>query len=326
MDVINDSTTMQSRIDAVLAAPIMDWDHDPEIGWQPGDPLWAHPKDRQEEVQVWDSPVLRMPHGPYHSMPTTGTSANVIRPMVDIIGLDTYFAGNDEDGNPIWQQFWNHDDTFDGHMHLIDCEDCLVGIGDDEVNCWICGTRVLMESKSAMKEARKAAENRQLGQHHPMSPTDFDGDTDLRLLFHDEPGLNLRGITNIGSVVDELSEIEWPGWDDFVGYAEWDAAFTVELNSRILWGDGGPLDPYDESLYVHSWRTNINDGPVIDFTKTEEEPALPEVPRISLQDTNPDLYRPGYERLFESEHNHVPTFPQHSGHHGRPGGSRHRQG
>lgn len=43
MDVLNDSTTLQSRIDTVLAAPDLDWAND--SGWQPGDPLYDHPWD-----------------------------------------------------------------------------------------------------------------------------------------------------------------------------------------------------------------------------------------------------------------------------------------
>lgn len=41
VDVLNDSTTLQSRIDTVLAAPDLDWSND--SGWQPGDPLYEHP-------------------------------------------------------------------------------------------------------------------------------------------------------------------------------------------------------------------------------------------------------------------------------------------
>lgn len=41
VDVVNDSTTMQSRIDTVLATPDLDWAND--SGWHPGDPLYAWP-------------------------------------------------------------------------------------------------------------------------------------------------------------------------------------------------------------------------------------------------------------------------------------------
>lgn len=43
VDVLNDSTTLQSRIDTVLAAPDLDWANDSR--WQPGDPLYDHPWD-----------------------------------------------------------------------------------------------------------------------------------------------------------------------------------------------------------------------------------------------------------------------------------------
>lgn len=41
MDVLNDSTTLQSRIDTVLATPDLDWAND--SGWHPGDPLYDWP-------------------------------------------------------------------------------------------------------------------------------------------------------------------------------------------------------------------------------------------------------------------------------------------
>lgn len=51
VDVLNDSTTLQSRIDTVLATPDLDWAND--SGWHPGDPLYEDPRlSYNEDAQV----------------------------------------------------------------------------------------------------------------------------------------------------------------------------------------------------------------------------------------------------------------------------------
>lgn len=342
MEVINDSTTLQSRIDAVLAAPIMEWDHSPDIGWQPGDPLWPHPKDRMDEVQDWSSPVLEMPHGWLYSRAQSGDAGNCPRWMMEIVGLDDYFVGHDDDGNAVWGVTFNHDDTMDSSLYYVDCDDCLVGIGDEETNCWVCGKRVRMQSKADEARERQARDKELYDAAlEALYGEMFQGDN--HLIFTSSSS-GMRGATLSGLVFDEASGTEWVAWDggaseDYVSYASWDAAATSTFYHEMLWGDG--LDISDPSLYNTSYMINRPRQ----FGRTERlnnllqlqlavEQGLEqarqiqefEVPRINLQETNPALYQPGYERYFESEQNNVPSPHGRARHHGRSGGSRHRQG
>lgn len=359
MEVVNDSTTMQSRIDAVLAAPIMEWDHSPEIQWQPGDPLWKHPEERADETQDWSSPVLEMPHGWMHSRPSTGSAGNCPRYMFEIVGLDDFFVGYDENDDVVWGAHFGHDDTMDGSMYLVDCDDCLVGLGDDEVNCWVCGKRVLMESKAARRrELIKDSER----QAQVYMATLWD---EMRLPRHilttpirSRPSQLIAGLRPMLSMVDEInSYFEWPPVveEEFVEYASWDANVTARMFrglTRVVDEEPavhpyhGPLDINDPSLYVNNYRINL-DEPVpqqgalmywssaqrrwaemrLQEIMTEQEPEVPEVPRLTLRETNPDLYRPWYERYFESENDNVRTSPaERRRGHGRAGAPRHRQG
>lgn len=109
MDVVNDSTTMQSRIDAVLAAPIMEWDHSPEIKWQPGDPLYQHPHLRTD-----------------------------IHTLVDSDGDEIWFQG----GNFVRRMYDVIDDYATERMAgTMGCQTCLVSGDLNELECWNCGKR-----------------------------------------------------------------------------------------------------------------------------------------------------------------------------------------
>jgi hypothetical protein len=123
MDVINDSTTIQSRIDAVLAAPILEWDHSPEINWQPGYPLYKY-----------------------------GEGGHV-RNMIELLGVEFWETGewDTEKKRPIREvRIW-HDDAFDGDMSFVDCVDCLVGVGDEEHHCWNCGKFLFIQSRAEIR-------------------------------------------------------------------------------------------------------------------------------------------------------------------------------
>lgn len=133
MDVINDSTTMQSRIDAALSAPIMEWDHSPDILWQPGDPIWAHPQEREF--------LSYEPEGESNWM-TEFQGGNYIRPMFQIIGRYERFVDMDEDGQAIYEECYAGDNTSEPSPsleYMIRCKDCGVGWGRDIDYCWICG-------------------------------------------------------------------------------------------------------------------------------------------------------------------------------------------
>lgn len=353
MAVVNDATTMQSRIDAVLAAPIMEWDYSPEIQWQPGDPIWKHPDERTDEVIDFAGPALEMPHGWCASRPEQG-GGNCPRYMLEIIGLDDFFTGNDDNGNAMYDTVFGSDDTMDGSDYLVDCEDCMVGIGNEEVHCWNCGERVLMISKmeSAKEWTRKQAEiNEEMmrrfwgGMDLPVSLIPETRRRDELILvgssFDGES--RMRGLESRLTIVDE-----WPtwGWNDMT-FPNDTATYTAE-DARIttmLWENANPvpyvnqLDPYDESLYVGSYQLAVprNSG-LTWFMENYMQLRLAaeqdlrgnfpvrefEVPRISLQDTNPDLYRQGYEQFFESENSNART--QRTRHDGRPGGPGRRQG
>lgn len=337
MEVINDSTTMQSRIDAVLAAPIMEWDFSPDIQWQPGDPLWKHPDERSDEVIDYSGPALQMPHGWYASRPDVG-GGNCPRYIFEIVGYDDYFTGNDDQGNAQYSEYFGHDDTMDGAIHLVDCDDCQVGLGDDEVNCWVCGKRVLMESKKALKLEQAQAMERQT-QIYMAAFWD-----EMQLPRHlltvprrsRHSGL-IEGLRSQMTVVDEIAHIEWPSDPriDFVEYASWDASFTTQLfnlrsrTEAVIHPYHGPLDINDPELYVSDYRINLDEpipqqGALMYWSSAQRrwaemrlqeimanpEPELPEVPRLTLQETNPDLYRPGYERYFESENNSDQGIPR----------------
>lgn len=58
VDVLNDSTTVQSRIDTVLAAPDLDWSND--SGWQPGDPLYDRPNPYLRYGDQWVRPLIQL--------------------------------------------------------------------------------------------------------------------------------------------------------------------------------------------------------------------------------------------------------------------------
>lgn len=362
MEVINDSTTMQSRIDAVLAAPIMEWDFSPDIQWQPGDPLWKHPDERSDEVIDYSGPALQMPHGWYASRPDVG-GGNCPRYMLEIVGYDDYFAGTDRDGNVTYEPYFGHDDTMDGALHLVDCDDCMVGLGDDEVNCWVCGKRVLMETKAAIRAEQKAQMEQQaqiywMSWWNAMAGANDGLTMDRRILTVPRRSSRsnlIEGLRANMSVVDEIGHIEWPSDPriDFVEYPAWDAGVTMQMylqtanpEDAVIHPYNGPLDPNDPSLYVNNYHINLDDplpeqGALMYWSSSQrrwaemrlreimdnQEPALPEVPRITLQETNPALYRPGYERYFESENDNVRTSPaERRRGHGRAGAPRHRQG
>lgn len=328
MDVINDSTTLQSRIDAVLAAPIMEWDHSPEIDWQPGDALWAHPNDRVHEVQDWSSPVLEMPHGWLYSRAQSGDAGNCPRWMFEVIGLDDYFVGTDDDGNPIWGTCFNHDDTMDGAMGLVDCDDCLVGIGDEDTNCWFCGKRVRMQSRVAEAEERRA---RDMALYQAAREQLFSGmDLDSSLIFTSS-SMGLRGVTPSRLVFDELpNNVEWVSWDggtsdDYVSYCRSDIEATLvayRLRPRI----SEPLNINDPSLYNTSYTINSPQrfgrtehlSNVFQFLQVVDQGLEQaqqvqrfEVPSVNLQESHPDLYRPGYERYFENPTERHPSHARH---------------
>lgn len=357
MDVINGATTLESRIDAVLAAPIMEWDHSPEIQWQPGDPLWKHPEDRDDEIFSFASPVLETPHGWLHSLPAQG-GGNCPRYMFEIVGLDDYFTGIDDQGNALYNAYFGHDDTMDGSP--MDCEDCLVGIGDDERHCWNCGKMLWLMTKSEMWAAHK----KQQSDYWAMVWDGMQRANAAEGRRRDELVLAssaFRGQRADYVVLDEwssnLANIEWPGPEmtyptDFVTYT-----FADAMATQVMYNNQQRLDIYDDSLYNHSYTIDF-DAPGVPLRglpifwgrsrrngRTEwlnnwlqfciaaeqglqdwQRPAEFEVPRINLRDTNPDLYRPGYERYFESENQHVPTTPGRRHHDGRSRGARHRQG
>jgi len=317
MEVVNDSTTMQSRIDAVLAAPIMEWDHSPEIQWQPGDPLWQHPEERTREVIDFNSPVLEMPHGPYYSHPEYG-GGNCPRYMLEIIGLSDFFTGNDEDGNAQYQTILEPDDTLDGASYIIDCDDCLVGLGDDEVNCWVCGRRVLMETKAERRRELAEAVNHQTHIYWHSWWNAMAGANDGQemlvplsrrtLVTPRRNGRNaMEGFRAQMSIVDELSYLEWPSVTEerFLEYTEADVALTrmwLNLNPN-------PVEPCtppspDAPIFWDSSQRRWAELKLQEITPASE-PELPDIPRLTLQETNPDLYRPRYERYFESENNNA---------------------
>ncbi len=135
--VVNDAAAMQSQIDALLNAPIMEWDNSPEIDWVPGDSLWAHPADREMIGQV-DSDG-----DPYFFQ-----GGNHARPMFQIIGRYLHFVGftpeiEGEERRPIYDEIYGPDDCFDSASIFSDfrvqCEDCGVGWGPEETDCWMCG-------------------------------------------------------------------------------------------------------------------------------------------------------------------------------------------
>lgn len=107
MDVINDSTTLQSRIDTVLAAPIMEWDNSDEIQWQPGDPVYPHPSVRE------DFYVQNDEDGDVYWF----SGGNYVRRMYDLI-------------------YDYHTDRMEATMG---CQKCLVSGALNELECWNCG-------------------------------------------------------------------------------------------------------------------------------------------------------------------------------------------
>lgn len=337
MDVINDSTTIQSRIDAVLADPTLQWDYSPDIQWQPGDPLWPHPSERRSEEINFSSPVLQQPHGWAYSMSERG-GGNHVRPMFEIIGLDDYFGGYDDEGDVVLETWFSPDDTMDGSMYLVDCDDCLVGIGDDEVNCWNCGRRVRMESKNdeAAECRRQAAESiradwGEWGEWlNRMSPERYYSPQDDRLIivgttFDDTS--SLRGVRSLDYVLDEAAS--WATWStpiddaDLIEYSSWDAAFTQQAMSYIWNSDTRQTREPGTNLYWDVPRRQWPQLRISDEFMTTQEPTAPEIARISLQETRPDLYRPGYKRYFESENSHARTpSAQRVRRPGRSGGTR----
>ncbi len=106
MDVINDSTTMTSRIDTMLLGVREDWDSSPEIKWNPGDPLYKHPSDRNA---VYDE-----------GNPEWGGAATVI--------------GNNQCARRMVELF----DDGERYEHMR-CEECLVSWSGAEAKCWCCG-------------------------------------------------------------------------------------------------------------------------------------------------------------------------------------------
>lgn len=131
MDVINGSTTLQSRIDSVLSTPLMEWDYSPEIQWQPGDPLWEHPSKRTDIHQTTDE----------YGYPYSFSGGNYNRPMFQIIGRYERFVGM-HGSRAIYDEHYGPDDTFESSIWIgkqIRCEDCQVGWGRDIDYCWMCG-------------------------------------------------------------------------------------------------------------------------------------------------------------------------------------------
>lgn len=61
-EILNDTTSVQSRIDTVLASPELDWAND--SGWHPGDPLHRHPYERYfvdgEGLSVCPRPMVQL--------------------------------------------------------------------------------------------------------------------------------------------------------------------------------------------------------------------------------------------------------------------------
>lgn len=104
-DVLNAATTIQSRIDTVLATPTLDWAND--SGWQPGDPLYAHP---------WDS---------------DSEDVQYVRSMVQLLHEDQgHFTMIVDFGND-----WDF-----GAVHWRpDCESCEVSWAGPGP-CWACGS------------------------------------------------------------------------------------------------------------------------------------------------------------------------------------------
>lgn len=337
MDVINDATTLESRIDAVLSAPIMEWDHSPEIQWQPGDPLWKHPNDRGDEIFSFASPVLERPHGWIASLPAQG-GGNCPRHMFEIIGLDEYVVGTGEDGAAEYQTYFSHDDTMDGEV--MDCDDCLVGVGNDERHCWNCGKMLWLMTKNEMQAAHRKHQFDPLvmfweGIQRANAAEDRRRD---ELILASSA---FRGQRADYVVLDEwssnLSDIEWdvpemPYPTDFVDYT-----FADVMAMQVLYNNQHRLNIYDDSLnieptepaprsvrdiriflgdsintprrngrteWMNDWlqiRLEVEQG-LHDWRK----PAEFEVPRINLRDTNPDLYRSGYERYFTNQTPHDP--------------------
>jgi hypothetical protein len=419
MEVINDSTTLQSRIDSVLAAPIMEWDHSPEIQWQPGDPLW----NRFDKLHR--------------------------RQMIQLIGVTFSATGeyDKERQQPIVEARETHDDTIDGNFDEVDCEDCLVGVDREENSCWNCGQllwrspkkdqpwfyeersqpvsidfhgteisnsnlewftefffnhpdrdhvrfrpvatvscfqdydpraepttvtpRTLVYSRSDVDEMRTMFDDL-LRRPTRLNGVDFDGDSPLYsnvvayireemwALLNDEieremhsalfgdgsheltprtstpsrlivatPMQNgssdFRGLISQYSVLDEVAD--WMSWsdsreDEFISYCDED----VRLSRLWFNLNPGPIESYNPPspgvpIFWDSAQRRWAEIQ-IDQLMTSQESRPPDVPTITLQDTNPDLYRPGYERYFESENSHVPTPSVGPRHVQRPGPAR----
>lgn len=56
--VLNATTTLQGRIDTVLATPDLDWDDD--SGWQPGDPLYERPDPDARDDDQYVRPMFQV--------------------------------------------------------------------------------------------------------------------------------------------------------------------------------------------------------------------------------------------------------------------------
>lgn len=87
MDVINDTTTMQSRIDTVLASVQPEYDWSPEIEWWPGDPLYPRPNVFQnvDNLQgVWIRPMFQVLD-----------DLSVLEGMARCIPCDVYWRGDE---------------------------------------------------------------------------------------------------------------------------------------------------------------------------------------------------------------------------------------
>lgn len=123
MDVMNDATTMQIDIDAMLRRQDDQLDWSPEIDWQPGDPLYEHPYMRdfvyvrhgEETSEVitrgefwdldWRTQLLYEGYGPQW-----------VRPMAEL---------------------FENDDTMESDYRMR-CQPCGVNWHGDEP-CWNCG-------------------------------------------------------------------------------------------------------------------------------------------------------------------------------------------
>ena len=331
IDVINDATTMQSRIDAVLMGVPDEWDYSPDIQWQPGDPLWPHPHSRYDEVLDFSSPARTSSPvftdddvSPQTYDDEAGGGGNYVRPMLEIVGLYDHYTGANENGDAQYVMGFGYDPTNDGYSYYVDCDDCQVGVGYDERDCWNCGQELWSQTKNEKNAARQAQQVKLYAATFASSLTN-------------EHSV-LRGLMSRISAADESmsASLSWDIWhiepysaalninDELfvrsveINFGEPTDGLLASLRNSINWR------PPDTALILRSIvgrrygrQQRMEDWVDIqhaidEFLHKTPELVIPALPRITLHKIRPDLYRPRYERYFESENTHGPQRHQHA--------------